>query len=230
MDEFKSLRNKKALTMGVISIIGFVCGLPLCTDGGAFVLQLMDHYSGGWNVLVLAFLECLCVAYIYAIFGGPMLKGWNRWKEDIRTMIGHQSCWNWDCFYLWWAVCWFFFTPAGVLFILIFSWYDYKEVTYGDYEYPMWAAGIGWVLTLVVVAGIFITSFALVINQCRRNEPVGDLFRPNREWGPALVKHRRLVLRYVPESNFVVDPWEEGIQMNNVKADYNNPGFEAEKM
>jgi len=229
MDQFVSLRERKAITLLVISVIGFLCGLPLTTNGGAFVLQLMDHYSGSWNVLVLAFLECLCVAYVYALMGGPMVTGMNRWKEDIRTMIGSQSCWNWDVFYLWWALNWFCITPLGVLFILIFSWVDYSEVMYGDYEYPQWAAGIGWVLTFLVISGIVVTAIVLVINQCRKGEPVGDLFRPNKEWGPALVQHRRLILRYVPESNFVVDP-NEGMEMNDIKTDYNNPGFESDKM
>jgi len=230
MDQFVSLRERKALTLGVMSIIGLICGLPLCTNGGAFVLQLMDHYAGGWNVLVLALAECICVGYVYAFCGGPMIKGRNRWKEDIRTMIGTGGCWNWDCFYLWWALCWFFLTPACVLFILIFSWVDYSEVTYDDYVYPMWAAGIGWVLTLLVVSGMAGTSVILCIMQCMKGEPVADLFRPSRDWGPALVKHRKLVLRYVHEDNFVVDPWSDDLQMNDIKTDFDNPSFAGEKM
>ena len=29
------------------------------------MLQLMDHYSGGWNVLLIALFECVCIAYVY---------------------------------------------------------------------------------------------------------------------------------------------------------------------
>ena len=29
------------------------------------MLQLMDSYAGGWNVLLIAIAECLCIAYVY---------------------------------------------------------------------------------------------------------------------------------------------------------------------
>jgi len=237
MDQFTALRERKALTLGIMSLVMFICGLPLCTNGGAFVLQLMDHYSGGWNVLFLAFLECICVAWVYALMGGPMRKGKNRWMEDIRIMLGSDNCWNWDCFYYWWALNWFIITPGGVLFILIFSWVDYSEVTYGEYEYPTWAAGVGWVLTLLVVSGVIVTAIIILFQQCRKGEPIGDLFRPSREWGPALVQHRRLVLKYVLESHFCVDPWpKDDIVLDGVngdgaaRPDYDNPGYVGEKL
>lgn len=227
MDQFPLLRKHNILTLLAICVVLFIAGLPLCTNGGAFVLQLMDHYSGGWNVLVLAFCECICVAWVYLFMGG---KG-NRWKEDIRTMLGTETKWKWDIFYWWWAMNWFFITPALVLFILIFSWYDYSEVSYGDYEYPAWAAGIGWLLTMFVVSGVVVTAVVLVIQQCMKGEPVGDLFRPSKEWGPALVQHRRLILRYVDENNFVVDPWkDEAAQMEDVKVDYDNPAYAGDRL
>ena len=58
--------------------------------------------------------------------------------------------------------------PFLFQFILIYSWVDYSEVTYGDYVYPQWAAGLGWLMTLAVVCGIFVTGFGLIIRQCVR--------------------------------------------------------------
>lgn len=39
-------------------------------------------------------------------------------------------------------------------FILIFAWVDYTPVSYGDYEYPGWVDGLGWVLALSSVLWI----------------------------------------------------------------------------
>ena len=39
-------------------------------------------------------------------------------------------------------------------------------------------------------------------------QPISDLFRPNRQWGPALMKHRRLTLRYVDPREFDLDPFD----------------------
>ena len=36
-----------------------------------------------------------------------------------------------------------------------------------------------------------------------------DIFRPNRHWGPALPKHRRLMSRYLRSDQFTVDPYSE---------------------
>ncbi|KAK2151064.1 hypothetical protein LSH36_377g03025 [Paralvinella palmiformis] len=188
--------------------------LGLDSEGGAYMLQLMDHYSGGWNVLLIAFCECISIAYVY---------GFCRFKEDIRIMIGNNPCccFPWNCCYYWWAACWYFFTPVGVVFILIYSWVDYSEVTYGDYVYPQWAAGLGWLMTLAVVCGIFVTGFGLIIRQCVRGEPILNLFKPTRYWGPYLKKHRRLMLRYLEPSQVDLDPWNEvngnPVQMDDIK-------------
>ena len=46
----------------------------------------------------------------------------------------------------------------------------YSEVTYGDYVYPDWAAGIGWIMTMAVVAGIIVTAIVQMILQCMKGE------------------------------------------------------------
>ena len=60
---------------------------------------------------------------------------------------------------------------------------------------------------------------------CLCMQPIGDVFRPNKKWGPALVKHRRLVLEYVPE-HFELDPWGElekgGDEVYNTSNNNNN--------
>merc|ERR1712076_244857 len=120
MDQFPKLRKKSWAVILGTGIIGFLLGLSLCCNGGAYMLQIMDHYSGGWNVLVIAFCECLCIAYFYVL------------------------------------------TPVGVLFILIYSFIQYNEVTYGDYIYPSWATALGWLMTIVVVLGIVVTAIIQV--------------------------------------------------------------------
>ena len=41
----------------------------------------------------------------------------------------------------------------------------------------------------------------------------GDSLKPTVEWGPALVKHRALVAKYIP--GFVIDPWGKEIDPAN---------------
>ena len=68
----------------------------------------------------------------------------------------------------------------------------------------------------IICANLYLTNHIMCVNLFL--QPVGDLFKPNKFWGPALPKHRKLVLRYVSEDNFVVDPWEdEAIHMDQIK-------------
>ena len=222
MDEIKPLREKKVLTLGVLCLIMFILGLPLTCNGGVYVLTLIDSRAGSWNVLVIALCECIAVAWVYHFNGGRVLSGKIRFMEDIRVMLGanaNKNCWNWDCFSWWWATCWFFLTPISVLFVLIFSWSDYSPIAYGkDDLYPQWAQALGICLTMSVLMGIIVTGIVLIVQQVRSKQPIGDLFRPDREWGPALVQHRRLVLRYVPEDTFEVDPWAgEGSEFTKMR-------------
>ena len=50
----------------VASTSGTVCWTDVC-QGGMYVLQLMDHYSAGFGVLIIAIVECVAVSWIYGI-------------------------------------------------------------------------------------------------------------------------------------------------------------------
>jgi len=48
-------------------------------------------------------------AYIYRFLN--VMSGGNRFIQDIEMMIGKKSWWFW----LYWRVCWYFFTPGITL-------------------------------------------------------------------------------------------------------------------
>ncbi|KAH9508421.1 Sodium-dependent proline transporter [Bulinus truncatus] len=60
------LRHRKWITVLVVCVTMFLLGLPLTCNGGLDVLELMDTYSSGWNVLLTAVCECAAVQ-IYAV-------------------------------------------------------------------------------------------------------------------------------------------------------------------
>lgn len=221
-DQFPATRKKKWLVIIVLAVAFFLLGLPLCTDGGAYMLQLMDTYCAGWNVLIIALLECIAIAFVY---------GFLRYRKDVSIMLGRFgcSCLPWQCCSIWWGICWYFFTPIGVLFVLIYSWIDYERMKYGDYDYPDWGDALGWLMTLFVIVGIFATMVVMFILQIVNRKPILDLFRPSKYWGPAIPKHRRLMGNYLNPGTFELDPWgEEGNSRfnNNPSAGVDNLGME----
>jgi len=194
MDMFPNTRRYKTFLVFTCCLGFFILGLPLCFDGGQDLLDLVDTYAGGWNVLVISLCECIAIGWVYGV---------RRFLNDIETMVGKKVCgfmpwviWKW-----WWAFTWCILTPLGVTFILIFSWVDYTRIE----RFPRWADALGWLITLTVIVCIFGTMLYLI---CTTPGSFGERMRkltsPTAEWGPALPKHRMLVTSYVP--NFIVDP------------------------
>ena len=44
-------------------------------------------------------------------------------------------------------------------FVLFFNLIQYRPLEFGDYVYPMWANGIGWILSMIPLT--FITTIAI---------------------------------------------------------------------
>ncbi|MCL4138547.1 UNVERIFIED_CONTAM: hypothetical protein GTU68_009147 [Idotea baltica] len=64
-DHFGSLRSRKPLVMiGLCSGL-FLLGLPLCLEGGVFMFELLNYYSGSLSVLFIAICEVFCIGYMY---------------------------------------------------------------------------------------------------------------------------------------------------------------------
>ena len=154
LDFRPKLIPKKTLVVGSICVIFFILGLPLCCPGGPYLLDLLDFYSASWPFLFigesyssflvkdtyLTFLpltglsEFLIISYIY---------GYPNFIEDIYEMTGVKMIrtlkWPMAVFYM-------FLSPLAIFIIFIFSWYNYEPLKKGDYEYPAWANGVGWII------------------------------------------------------------------------------------
>uniref|UniRef100_H2ZHX5 Transporter n=1 Tax=Ciona savignyi TaxID=51511 RepID=H2ZHX5_CIOSA len=125
------LRNKRSvLTLSTVAVL-FLLGLPNVTNAGVYWLNLIDNYSAGWGLIIIAVLELIGVAWIY---------GGNRFIEDIEMMIGKKSWWFW--FY--WRACWFFISPLLLIAILVWSLATLTPPEYAGVPYPDWANALGW--------------------------------------------------------------------------------------
>ncbi|KFQ21770.1 Sodium- and chloride-dependent glycine transporter 2, partial [Merops nubicus] len=96
-DEFpKYLRTHKGLFTLGCCISFFIMGFPMITQGGMYMLQLVDTYAASYSLVIIAIFELVGVSYIY---------GLQRFCEDIEMMIGFQPS-------KFWRVCWAFVTPT----------------------------------------------------------------------------------------------------------------------
>uniref|UniRef100_A0A8C3MB20 Transporter n=3 Tax=Passeriformes TaxID=9126 RepID=A0A8C3MB20_GEOPR len=137
-DDFHLLKqHRKLFTFGV-SFGTFLLALFCITNGGIYVLTLLDTFAAGTSILFAVLMEAIGVSWFYGV---------DRFSEDIQQMMGFKPG-------LYWRLCWKFVSPAFLLFVVIVSIINFKPLTYDDYTFPLWANRIGW--------GIALSSMVLV--------------------------------------------------------------------
>ncbi|VDI79921.1 solute carrier family 6 (neurotransmitter transporter, GABA) member 6/8/11/12/13 [Mytilus galloprovincialis] len=133
---------RREVFIGCICILNFFVGIPMVMNGGMYVFQLFDYYSGSRIILFVGAFECIAIAWIYGI---------QRFYDNIQMMLGFKIN-------PYMMICWTVMAPAFCMAIFIMSTINYSELTYGrpsgDYIYPQWAIAIGW--SMAAFAAVFI--------------------------------------------------------------------------
>jgi NSS family neurotransmitter:Na+ symporter len=62
IDNF-SVSRKKAIT--IVSIVGFLLGVPMVTQGGLAILDIVDHFVNIFGLLVVGLVEMLVLSYAF---------------------------------------------------------------------------------------------------------------------------------------------------------------------
>uniref|UniRef100_A0A8C5GSB8 Transporter n=1 Tax=Gouania willdenowi TaxID=441366 RepID=A0A8C5GSB8_GOUWI len=136
MDEFyhplmKVFQRKELFVLAVCGV-AFLLGIPCVMQVGIFVFQLMDHYTAIVSIMFLAFFEVLAICW-----------GVKRLSSNLKEMTGRGA----NIFF---KLCWLIVAPV----LLIFSIIQFKPARYGDYVFPPWAQGVGWVIALASIVWI----------------------------------------------------------------------------
>ncbi|WAR11374.1 SC6A4-like protein [Mya arenaria] len=135
MDTFPRLRKHKVLVTACLSVVIMFLDLPYTTGAGIYLYQLVDWYFSAFCVLIISFLECFLIAWVY---------GADRFSNDVKLMIGRTP----PRFI---RFCWCFITPVILLTIFLIMCYQYEPPAYDNYEYPMFAKVCGNILAMVPV-------------------------------------------------------------------------------
>uniref|UniRef100_A0A8C6TI36 Transporter n=1 Tax=Neogobius melanostomus TaxID=47308 RepID=A0A8C6TI36_9GOBI len=136
-DDFKFLkRNRKAFTFAT-AFGTFLVALCCVTNGGIYVLTLLDKYAAGTSILFAVLIEAIGVSWFYGV---------DRFSDDIEQMMGFRPG-------LYWRLCWKYVSP---IFLLVRTLHTVTAtgLKYDDYVFPYWANVIGW--------GIAMSSMLLV--------------------------------------------------------------------
>uniref|UniRef100_A0A3B3W2C1 Si:ch211-283g2.1 n=1 Tax=Poecilia latipinna TaxID=48699 RepID=A0A3B3W2C1_9TELE len=141
MDEFyqQLIRIFKRKELFILAVCGvaFLFGIPCVMQVGIYVFQLMDHYTAIVSIMFLAFFEIIAICWSYV----------KRLSSNMEEMTGQKP----NIFF---RLCWLVVDPVLITVILIFSIIQFRPARYGDYVFPPWAQGVGWVIALASIIWI----------------------------------------------------------------------------
>nr|XP_022327327.1 sodium- and chloride-dependent GABA transporter 1-like [Crassostrea virginica] len=191
MDEFPhQLRTKRTLISFLVCLLEFVLGLPCITQGGIYVLQIMDWYCASFSLMLISLTECLAIAWIYGI---------DRFYKDLELMLGKRP-------HAIWGIMWRFITPSIILGIWLFSVITLGPVTYDKKSYPTWAVVFGWCLGIASMLPIPILALrSLLTEEGTLSQRWKKLTTPLESWGPSQPDDRERYLASLNKSRELVE-------------------------
>lgn len=171
------LRKRKMLITAIICIITFLLGIPCVTQGGVYIVQILDWYCASLSLLFLAFMEACGVCYLYGV---------SRLFDDITLMIGYKplAIWKPFCKYV---------APVSAFACWIITLIGHSSLKYDSGEpFPIWVSYFGGVIALLSLIPFPVAAITELLSL-----PGPFLKRlktsvmPTSEWGPAIKKYQQ---------------------------------------
>ncbi|XP_072301781.1 sodium- and chloride-dependent GABA transporter 2-like [Eucyclogobius newberryi] len=160
---------RRELLLLLICTMCCLLGLPLVTEGGMYMLQLLDHHvCSGTTLLLLSFCQCVSIAWVY---------GADRFYDNVTQMIGYRP--NRFMKY-----CWKYVTPLAIFGTFVFSIVRYGPLKFSNsYVYPLWANILGWFIASVSLSMIpLFVIYQLVNGKGTLKQRLWALCQPSHEF------------------------------------------------
>ncbi|XP_039974570.1 sodium- and chloride-dependent betaine transporter-like [Xiphias gladius] len=126
----------------------FIIQIPLTTQGGVYLFQLVDYYgANGACILFVSLFQCVAVGWAF---------GAERTFDAVEDMTGQRP-------WVFFKLCWRYFTPLICIVGFICSFLDYQPLTSNrGYVYPDWAYHLGWAMALSSIVAVPIWAIARI--------------------------------------------------------------------
>ncbi|KAK6168092.1 hypothetical protein SNE40_021988 [Patella caerulea] len=162
--------RKRLMVTAATCLIMFLATLIFTTQAGLYILRLVDWYMASVTVFLTSAFEAIIIGRIY---------GADRFLDDMEKMLGKRPS-------VLFKIHWQYKNPISLIGLLVFTLVTYQPPSYGDDQYPSYAATIGWIIALITAVPIPI--FMIKEIGSRKGsiiQRVKRAFVPNDRWGPA---------------------------------------------
>jgi len=174
LPKLKKNRINRVIVITFICLALFSMGLIFCLQSGIYWIELFDLYAGNWAILLVAFIECISIGWIY---------GFNKFKKDISTMIGDTLTDHW--LFNFWRISWCFISPLILLITVIVSWIYPRKLYTNDQLYPGWTNILGNCISFSTLSGVIIwAAYAIIDTVFIKKKALKTLFIPDFGWKP----------------------------------------------
>ncbi|KAG1705086.1 Sodium- and chloride-dependent glycine transporter 2 [Nymphon striatum] len=176
-DDYPVLRRYKLYMCICTAVLCYFLGLPCVTrtcSGGLSIFLILNNNNKRFCNLIRKY------NYEDDIIVNFFTLGLKRFCNDIYFMLGIKPG-------MYWKVAWLFFAPIILSLIFIYSMVSHEPLKYGDYDYPGWADGLGWILALVSMLQVPIWAIIMVLRQDAPTlrQKLFMAMQPTDEWGPS---------------------------------------------
>ncbi|XP_037069961.1 sodium- and chloride-dependent glycine transporter 2-like [Pollicipes pollicipes] len=168
LDEFPRLRPKKPLVVITVCLVLFLMGIPLTTQCGRYVIDLLDNYAAGLPYLFIGLMELLAMYWVYGV---------GNFYRDLMTIQGFSPGLRLKSHI---TVIYGTIAPLLLAGIIAFSVEGAKPLVSGDYTYPVWANMVGWAIAIFIMAMVPLGFLVDVIFFQKGN--ILKSFRATDEW------------------------------------------------
>lgn len=176
-DHIPFLRHRPALTAGLVCLSTFLFGLIMCTEGGESIMDILDHYTSNYCVLLVGVFECLSV-WVYEYQGdgkkAPKDRTWrdivfsSKLEREMTKITGKSVKWLPFA----WSFLVKFVAPILITGLFAIMVYEDSVEIYGGY--PIWATAVfGWLMCVIIPIGMVLAATLFPMNL--NHELVGDI-------------------------------------------------------
>jgi NSS family neurotransmitter:Na+ symporter len=131
----------KAKATSILCLIGFLASLFFITGAGIHWLDIVDHFSANFSLVLVGLMECLLLGWVFKV---SRIRDHANKTSDVK--IGR-----------WWDLLIKYLIPSLLTLLLVAA--IYKNIVSPYQGYPWWVLIIGGVTPPLV---IFLVSFVLM--------------------------------------------------------------------